>query len=99
MPSTVTKFFDSILKDIIIYRQKNNIERNDLVNYLIELKRKSLEVEKGNVKSDLITRRRFYYDISMTEIHSLVYIASSSLRVLNNIFLQLTPTRTSSPDV
>lgn len=56
IPDKAIKFFDSILRDVIVYRQENNIQRNDLVQYLIDVKRKSIEVEKGNIQSDVITQ-------------------------------------------
>ena len=56
-------FFDSILHDVIKYRQEKKIDRNDLIQYLIEVKRKSLIVSKGEVESDIITKSKHYLKI------------------------------------
>lgn len=63
VPDHVLQFFDSILRDVIVYRQKNDIQRNDLVQYLIEVKRKTIEVEKGNIQSDIVTRSKILFPL------------------------------------
>lgn len=57
-PDQVNTFFNKLLKDVIVYRQDHNVQRNDLVQYLIEVKRKTIEVEKGNIKSDIVTKSK-----------------------------------------
>ncbi|KAL0266932.1 UNVERIFIED_CONTAM: hypothetical protein PYX00_009337 [Menopon gallinae] len=89
VPSNVSEFFNSVLKDIIVYRQNNNVDRNDLVNYLIELKRKSLEVEKGNVQSDLIKRPYTDEDVLAGCVMFFVEAFETSSLLMSHILYQL----------
>lgn len=68
VPDEVNSFFNKILKDVIVYRQDNDIQRNDLVQYLIDVKRKTLEVEKGNLKSDLVTKSKKFIQLGLKKL-------------------------------
>ncbi|KAK6642293.1 hypothetical protein RUM44_014016 [Polyplax serrata] len=54
--SKVYAFFNGILRDVIVYRQNNHEVRNDFVQFLLDVKKKSLDVANGVVKSETHTK-------------------------------------------
>lgn len=57
VPDEVPEFFNGMLRDIIRHRQTQGSGKSvDMMQYWIDLKKKSEEVMKGNIKSDIITK-------------------------------------------
>jgi cytochrome P450 family 6 len=48
----MSKFFMGIVKDVIDYREKNNVVRNDFMQLLIQLKNKGKIEDDGDIKSE-----------------------------------------------
>lgn len=89
VPDNVNQFFQNILKDVIVYRQQHGIQRNDLVQYLIDVKKKTIEVEKGNVKSDIVTKTYTDDDVLSGCVMFFVEGYETSSVVLTNILYEL----------
>ncbi|KAL0273544.1 UNVERIFIED_CONTAM: hypothetical protein PYX00_006177 [Menopon gallinae] len=90
VPKEVPQFFDDILRNVIEHRQKNSVSQTDIVQHWLDLKKKSEEVAKGNVQSDVVTDvltnddvlagcvtffTESYETISMTASFALHYLA------------------------
>jgi len=57
-PDEVSNFFMGLVKDMIDYREKNNVVRNDLIQLLIQLKNKGKIEDDGNSKSEHVPDER-----------------------------------------
>ena len=54
---TATNYFYNVIKNAIDYRKKNNIQRNDFVQMLLQLKEKgSVELKNLDVSGDYLTK-------------------------------------------
>ena len=51
-PDEVSNFFMGVVKDVIVYREKNNVVRNDFMQLLIQLKNKGKIEDDGDIKSE-----------------------------------------------
>lgn len=49
MPKDVNKFFLNLVKDMVEYREKNNITRNDFLHLLLQLKNKGNLLDKNDI--------------------------------------------------
>ncbi|KAJ9577525.1 hypothetical protein L9F63_005898 [Diploptera punctata] len=66
-PKDVSKYFRSMVKDTVEYREANNIHRNDFMQLMIQLKNKTLGIEeddpliKYQVTMDVIAAQAFVF--------------------------------------
>lgn len=50
----VLAFFDTVLRDVIVYRQEKNEIRMDFVQFLLDIKKKSEQVANGTLESSIL---------------------------------------------
>jgi cytochrome P450 family 6 len=60
LPDVVSKFFIRTVKEVMDFREKNNVSRNDFMQLLIELKNKGRVHDDEPVKSEDILDRNFH---------------------------------------
>jgi cytochrome P450 family 6 len=54
----ISNFFMGVVKEVIDYREKNNVVRNDLMQLLIQLKNKGKIEDDGDIKSEQVQKEK-----------------------------------------
>lgn len=95
VPKTVEQFFTQILIDAIKMRKEQNIERDDFVNYLLELRKKK-EISDVEMAANTVTFFLDGFETSSIVIAQTLYLLAKNRNAQDMLRDEIK--RTSNPD-